>query len=81
MNIDSIKTALYQLAQKEGITVDELKHEISIAISLAQKTNDPKILEYWRQIPCKGTYPTPEELIKFLIEHLNLENSPCTEKP
>ncbi len=62
--------ALEKVAQKEGISVEEVKREIAMAIAAAYSNPDPKIQRRWNDIPCKGDVPTPEEVITQLSKEV-----------
>ena len=52
-----IQESLRRLAKKEGIAEQEVRDEIALAVSLALKSNDPKVREFWNKIPCEGDSP------------------------
>lgn len=54
------------LAQQEGKTVEYISSQIRLAIISGLSNPDPQVQENWKKIPCKGTIPTPEELITYL---------------
>lgn len=60
------RNALEIIAAKEGISVEEVRREIQLAIDDAMKNPDPKVQAEWRKIPKKGKKPTPEEVIEFV---------------
>lgn len=60
------QNALEIIAAKEGISVEEVRREIQLAIDEAMKNPDPKVQAEWRKIPKKGKKPTPEEVIEFV---------------
>lgn len=62
-----IQESLRRLAKKEGIAEQEVRDEIALAVSLALKSNDPKVREFWNKIPCEGDSPTIEETIDYII--------------
>lgn len=66
MNTIKVKKALKQLAKKEGVSVETVRHEIEIAIAEARKNTDPKARAFWKTVPHKGEQPTPEEVIVYL---------------
>ena len=66
VNVAKAERALKQLAKKEGVSVETVRHEIEIAISAARKSTDPKAQNFWKSVPRKGEYPTPEEVIVHL---------------
>lgn len=65
-----ITDSLRQIAKKEGISEEEVRKEIAYAVSLALKSNDPKIQSFWKDIPCEGDSPTIEEVIDHIILNL-----------
>lgn len=66
MKTTKAKNALKQLAKQEGVSVETVRHEIEIAIAEARKSTDPKAQAFWKTVPRKGEYPTPEEVIVHL---------------
>lgn len=66
-----IQQYLETIAQKEGISPKKVRDEIALAISLAQKSTDPKIQNFWNSIPCEGTSPTVEETIDYLAKNVS----------
>lgn len=66
-NERKINASLQQIAKQEGITEEEVRNEISYAISLALKNDDPQVQEFWKQIPTDGDSPTVEEVINYII--------------
>ena len=69
-----IKSNLEKIAKSEGITTDEVRQEIALAISYALKSDDPKVQNFWRNIPCEGDSPTVDEVIDFLAAQLANKN-------
>ena len=63
---DKISEHLRTIAVKEGISEREVRNEIAYAVSLALKSSDPKIQNFWKKIPCEGASPTIEEIIDFI---------------
>lgn len=66
-----IEQCLKIIAEKEGISESKVRDEIALAVSYALKSDDPKIQNFWQNIPCEGTAPTIEEIIGFLAEELS----------
>lgn len=65
-----IEKSLEIIAQKEGITINEVREEIARAVSYALKSNDKDIQHFWQNIPCVGSAPTVDEIIDFLAEKI-----------
>ena len=60
------RRAIEAIAMREGISVEEVRREISLAILTAQ----PKDASIVSAIPCAGLVPTPEELITYCVSKL-----------
>ena len=72
------RRAMETIAVREGISVEEVRREISRAILMAQ----PKDASVVSASPCAGAIPTPEELIAYCAERIQRErrNSPRPRK-
>lgn len=72
------RRAMEVIAAREGISVEEVRREISLAFLMAQPRNAGIISE----IPCAGAIPTPEELITYCAAQIQRErrNSPRPRK-
>ena len=60
------RRAMEVIAAREGISMEEVRREISLAILMAQP-RDACIVSV---IPCAGAIPTPEELIAYCVSRL-----------
>lgn len=68
-NVEQLTTArraMEVIAAREGISVEEVRREISLAFLMAQPRNAGIVSE----IPCAGAIPTPEELIAYCVSRL-----------
>lgn len=63
-------SAVKATAGKEGISVDEVREEMKSAIAEGLRNADSAVQEMWKNIPCKGETPEPEELIAWLAERV-----------
>ena len=72
------RRAMEVIAAREGISVEEVRREISLAILMAQ----PRDAGIVSEIPCAGAIPTPEELIAYCAARIQREqrNSPRLRK-
>lgn len=73
MNSKKANRYLKRVALEHGVSISEVKSEITIAIEMAMSNTDPKIQAQWRDIPYKGEKPTPEEVITYLAAKINNE--------
>lgn len=62
------ENALRQIAMREGKTISEVRKEIQKVMLIGLCSQDSKVKEYWKRIPCEGEVPTPEEIIAFLAD-------------
>lgn len=77
MNQEKARRALKKVALKEGVSVDEVRHEIEIAINEAANSPDPKVRAYWDNISArKGRLPTPEEAVLLLADRVTKKQHP-----
>lgn len=49
-----IEQYLELIAGQEGLTTEEVRKDIGLAISYALKSDDPKVGDFWKAIPCEG---------------------------
>ena len=73
-NTDSVYKKLEIIAEKEGITKEEVQQEIGRAVSIALKSPDPKMQRFWTDFPCENDTPTIEEIIYHLAEKFAKES-------
>lgn len=65
---------LQSIAEREGLTVEEIRLEIGRAVSMALKSTDPKVQNFWHNFPCEGDTPTIDEVISHLAEKVAEES-------
>lgn len=58
-----MELVIAQIADKNGVTVEEVRRDISETIAAAMSDPDPAVQNRWKQCPCAGDVPTPEEMI------------------
>ena len=63
-----MKNVLIEIAKNAGVSTETVRREIEIAIEMARRNPDPKIQAFWKSVPCKGDYPTPEEAILHIAK-------------
>jgi len=68
--INEAAAVLNQIAEQDGVSLDIVRYEISVAIELALANahdgSNPRSLEIWKSILRKDKIPTPEELIAYM---------------
>lgn len=62
-----IKECLQIIAKKEDSTESEIRNKIAFAVSLALKSNNPQIQNFWKANPCAGESPTIEEIVDYIV--------------
>jgi hypothetical protein len=63
----NVKKAISIIAKKDGVSRKQVLIELQKAIDEGFSNPDPAIHAEWTKIPCKGTRPTPEELIIYEV--------------
>ncbi|MBQ7295850.1 MAG: hypothetical protein IJW86_06620 [Clostridia bacterium] len=59
-----------EVARINGVSVDEVKDEIAIAIKAGFSNPDPKIRHMWNTLFPDGNMPTPEEFVYVMSRHI-----------
>lgn len=67
----SAEQALQTVAIRDGTTVEEVRKEIKLAMLAGLCNTDPAVQTKWKEIPCAGEVPTPEELITYIVQRIN----------
>lgn len=62
--------AITKLAAEKGISEEEVRHEIQVAIDTGMVNQDPKVQAYWNNMLKKGVKPTPEDVIVYLAKQV-----------
>ena len=58
--------SLKKIAKKYGVSEEEVRNDISLAVSAAKENPDPLIQAFWDSIPSEGDKPTPEEVVAHI---------------
>ena len=66
----SAEEALQTVAIRNGTTVEAVRKEIKLAMLAGLCNTDPTVQAKWKEIPCAGEAPTPEELIAYLAKEI-----------
>ena len=69
----SAEQALQEVARQNNTTVEEVRKEIKLAMLVGLCNPDPAVQATWKEIPCVGEVPTPEELINYMVGKLTKE--------
>lgn len=67
------ETLFERLACERGITVEEMRAIISARIEKGLHDPDPEKRAQWERIPCAGEIPTPDELLRYIVEKLEAD--------
>ena len=71
----NVQKAISIIAKKDGVSTKQVLIELQKAIDEGFSNPDPAIHAEWAKIPCKGTRPTPEELITYEVNKLRSSDS------
>lgn len=66
-----VEKALHIIAMQEGVTVEEVRKQIKLAMLSGMRSQDPVVQARWERIPCKGELPMPEELITYIATQVD----------
>lgn len=64
----SAEEAIQEVSLRHNTTVEEVRKEIKLAMLVGLCNTDPAVQAKWKEIPCAGEVPTPEELITYIVE-------------
>jgi hypothetical protein len=67
MKNDDLNDYLQKLAKREGLTENEIRNEIALAVSYALKSSDPNLQNFWKNFPSLGKDSTIDDIINCLI--------------
>ena len=70
MNNRRADKAISQVAKSHHVSEDTVRKEMQGAISEAMRSPDPAVQALWKQIPCSGESPEPEELMDWIVKQL-----------
>ena len=66
----SAEQALQEVARQNNTTVEEVRKEIKLSMLAGLCNPDPAVQATWKEVPCAGEVPTPEELIEYIVNKL-----------
>lgn len=69
-NTYSVDKYLEIIAEKEGITKEEVQQEIGRAVSIALKSPDPQMQRFWTDFPCEMKLPPLKNHIPSQLKNL-----------
>lgn len=61
--LEAARRAIEELARRERTSTENVRAYMIEAMMTGWNDPDPKVQALWKQIPCEGERPTPEELI------------------
>lgn len=64
------ETFMERLARKQGVTVEEMREQISIRITKGINDSNPQRRKQWERIPCVGDIPTPDEYLDYVLKRV-----------
>jgi hypothetical protein len=67
MKNDDLNDYLQKLTKGEGLTENEIRNEIALAVSYALKSNDPNLQNFWKDFPSLSKDSTIDDIIDCLI--------------
>jgi len=68
--LTAAEKALKTIADREGISVEQVRKHIQVAMLGGLVSSDPTVRVCWARIPCAGEVPTPEEVIAACADEI-----------
>ena len=68
MEKSGFEQILQQIASTRNTTPEEVRQQLESAMETALKNPDPLVQKMWQSIPKKGSTPTLDEFMEYLIE-------------
>ncbi len=65
------KEAIRMIAQKNGMTEQQVRDEMELAIDSGYSNPDPSVQSYWRSTPFANRKPSPEEFMIWCAAKAN----------
>jgi hypothetical protein len=62
--------AITKLAAEKGISEEEVRREIQIAIDAGMANQDQNVQAYWKKMIKNGVKPTPEDVIEYIAKQV-----------
>lgn len=69
----SLEDKLKEISRKEGLSEEQVRAMIAYAVAQSFKDSNPNQQYFWKAIPCEGSAPTLDEIIDYLILHIDIE--------
>ena len=70
MDSKDVSRILETVAEEQGVSLNEIRDEIELALRQAQENSDAEMQAQWAKIPRAGEKSTPEEVILYLSKKL-----------
>jgi len=64
---EEFEAVLESIGKQNGIPKEQVRAEMQLAMEEGMKNPDPMVQEQWRKIPRKGSQPTLEEFVEYLL--------------
>ena len=62
-----MKNIIEKVAEKNGVTKDEVETEIKKTIEEAMKSQQPEAQQFWKEVAPDGQIPSVETVISWII--------------
>ena len=67
---EEFESVLEIIGKQNGIPKEQVREQMQLAMEEGMQNPDPLVQEQWRKIPRKGTQPTLEEFVEYLLSCL-----------
>ncbi len=70
MSTHKAKKVISKVAKAHHVSEESVRKEMKAAIADAMQSSDPEVQKLWKQIPCAGEVPEPEEVMEWFAKQL-----------
>lgn len=70
VDLDMVNWAIREVAREQGLSVEEVLHEMTVVLAEAYTNPDPDVQARWAAVPFAGEAPTPAEAIAYMANNL-----------
>ena len=71
---DRTRKIIQTIAQKNGVTPEEVETEMRSAIRAGMSSNDPQVQAVWKQIAPNGIEPSLDTFLDFMVNRIINQN-------
>ncbi|HPE96118.1 MAG TPA: sporulation initiation factor Spo0A C-terminal domain-containing protein [Bacillota bacterium] len=70
MKTKDYEKIIRNIAKQNGVTPQEVEHDMQAAIDEAMKSHDPAVCDIWNSIAPTGRKPSPQDVIEYAVNRV-----------